>query len=68
VRIDHRSPRHSYQLLFGRFRLVIWPIFLKPTPAALTLPRSQFFAPVAVAVAAGGAAWRGGLLSATSHT
>jgi hypothetical protein len=47
ARIDHRSPHRSYYLA-GRFRLIIWPFFSKPTQAALALPRSQFFAPVAV--------------------
>jgi hypothetical protein len=45
----HRPLQPPAQLLFGRFRLIIWPFFSKPTPAALALPRSQFFAPVAVA-------------------
>ena len=40
ARIDHRSPQRSYYLA-GRFRLIIWPIFLTPTQAALALPRSQ---------------------------
>jgi hypothetical protein len=48
ARIDHRSPQRSYYLA-GRFRLITWPIFSKPNQATLALPRSQFFAPVAVA-------------------